>query len=411
MTKMIEFFSGIGSQAQSWKNSNIYHEVVAISDWDINAIISYDALHTDDGLDYTNGISREDLIKHLDKFTFTSDGKKVCNISRIREKKLRMLYNAHKRSNNLGSILDIEKVPYADLWTYSFPCTDLSLSGKLGGMGRDSNTKSGLLWEIERLLKLQSEKPKYLIMENVKNLIKQFKSGFDEWLEILDELGYNTYYNIINSSDRNIPQNRERVFAFSVLKKIDHGFFMNDKIKLKYNFCDFLEDNPDENLYLSQDKVDKLIYKNGENIIGYIPRNDGKQHQSNTIYKSSGVAPTLCARDYKDPIKILIGASRGRYDKNGNIVQNLELNTTGKTNTLTTVQKDNYVVDAINHRIRKLSPLEYWRLMGFKDEQFYKASKVNSKSALIKQAGNSIVVDNLEYLWEQMVKYGYLSKI
>lgn len=130
--RVVELFAGIGAQRQALKNVGIDHEIVAISEIDKYALLAYEKLHGS---------------------TF-----------------------------NLGDICKIEKIPVSDLWTYSFPCTDISLAGRLGGFARGSNTKSSLLWEVQRLLeisKVYDELPKYLLMENVKNLVsKNFKPLF-----------------------------------------------------------------------------------------------------------------------------------------------------------------------------------------------------------------------------------------
>ncbi|MDY5928493.1 MAG: DNA (cytosine-5-)-methyltransferase, partial [Candidatus Onthovivens sp.] len=116
---------------------------------------------------------------------------------------------------NLGDICKIERLPKADLWTYSFPCQDVSVAGKLAGLGE--GTRSGLLYQVERLLNVAKDEdtlPKYLLLENVKNLVsKRFKEHFDKWLEYLESLGYKNYWKVLNAKDYGIPQNRERVFC------------------------------------------------------------------------------------------------------------------------------------------------------------------------------------------------------
>ena len=143
MLKVIELFAGIGSQAEALKRLGIDHEVVAVVEWDKYAYASYEAIHGS--------------------------------------------------TLNLGDITKVKVLPEADLVTYSFPCQDLSVAGS--GAGIKEGTRSGLLFEVERLLKASEKKPRYLLLENVKNLVgKQHKPDFDRWLGALEEMGYNNYW-------------------------------------------------------------------------------------------------------------------------------------------------------------------------------------------------------------------------
>lgn len=164
----------------------------------------------------------------------------------------------HGATLNLGDIRNIERLPIADLWTYSFPCIDISLAGRMGGFEKGSNTHSSLLWEVQRLINVahqNNELPKYLLMENVKNLVgKRFKPLFDEWVDYLSSLGYKSFYKVLNAKDYGVPQNRERVFMLSILdEKAEFEFPPKQELKIKLG--DLLEDNVDEKYYLS----DKLI--------------------------------------------------------------------------------------------------------------------------------------------------------
>jgi len=255
--RIIELFAGIGSQTQALKNLGIKHEVIGISEIDKYALQSYEAIHG--------------------------------------------------KTHNFGDIKQIDKLPYADLVTYSFPCQDISVAGDQKGINQ--NTRSGLLYEVERLLGNMEEKPKYLLLENVKNLVgKKFKPDFDKWLERLEQLGYKNYWQVLNAKHYGVPQNRERVFVVSIRKDLEQEYIFPEKQELKIRLKDILEKEVEEKFYLSQDKVDKLVFKTkGLSVeeVGYIPRNDEKQHQSNTIYNPNKLAATLQARDYKDPQKII----------------------------------------------------------------------------------------------------------
>lgn len=166
------------------------------------------------------------------------------------------------KGKDLG-IKDTDKYIY--MMTYSFPCTDLSIAGKQMGMSRDSGTRSGLLWEVERLLKEidaeGGELPQILFMENVKQVIgTKNKADFDEWVKFLESLGYSNYYQILNAKDyADVAQNRERCFMFSFLGSYQYTF--PDKIPLTKCIEDYLEpeEDVDEKYYLRGERVDKLI--------------------------------------------------------------------------------------------------------------------------------------------------------
>lgn len=209
--KVFEAFSGIGTQRMALRNLGIEHEVVAIAEIDKYALKSYEAIHGD------------------------------CP--------------------NLGDISKIETtdIPDHDLFTYSFPCQDISVAGKQKGFEKDSGTRSGLLWECEKVIR--TKKPKYLLMENVKNLVsKKFLPGFEEWLTALEELGYSNYYKVLNAKDYGIPQNRKRVFCISILGEHEPYIFP-EKQELTLRLKDVLEDEVDEKFYLSEERVAQLTWK------------------------------------------------------------------------------------------------------------------------------------------------------
>ena len=216
MITINELFSGIGAQVAALKRLGVEYETVGISEIDRFAIQSYEAI---------NGKTR-----------------------------------------NYGDISKAEALDYADLWTYSFPCTDISLAGKQEGLTDKTGkqTRSGLLFEVERLLKKSVEdgnQPKYLLLENVKNLVgKKFKLEFDKWLKTLDGLGYNNYWKVLNAKDYGVPQNRERVFVVSIRKDVDtHGYTFPEPFKLNRRLKAVLETNVDEKYYLKQELVDTFV--------------------------------------------------------------------------------------------------------------------------------------------------------
>lgn len=243
---------------------------------------------------------------------FTSD------ISEIDKYAIQAYNQLHGDTHNWGDITQIDetKLPYYDLITYSSPCQDFSVAGLQRGGDKDSGTRSSLLWECERIIR--AVKPKYLLMENVKNLVgEKHKHNFIKWLKVLESMGYKNWWKVLNAKDYGVPQNRERVFVVSILNGTEYLF--PNPIKLKKRLKDILEPVVDEKYYL---KCDNLIEKLKD-----------KQYL-NTIRCGGG------STDTKHSWDIVCVASRGR--ENG---QELELNESGCSNALTSVQKDNYLLE------------------------------------------------------------------
>ena len=240
-----EAFAGIGAQMEAMKNlmrnddllkqlefikEKVNFVNVGTSEWFIDAIISYDALHH--GVQTTfpkyEKLSKKVMLKFLFKYTLSKDSKNPCtkvDIKKLSFEKIRQIYIALKRNKNYGSIVDIkpEDLPLMDFLIYSFPCTDLSTAGK--GAGLIEGTRSGLLWEIQRILcglKLLKRLPKYLLMENVKSLIsKIYIDDWNKFATFLESLGYKNTTMVLNAKDFGIPQSRERVFCISELNGTD----------------------------------------------------------------------------------------------------------------------------------------------------------------------------------------------
>ena len=177
--RLIELFAGIGSQAKALQRLGADFEHYKISEWETNATASYKAIHkTNDNTDYSEKFTPEELTEILFNIGISTDGKKpltLKEIARKNEQWKRTVYNNFKATNNIGSILNVkgedlgivDTDKYYYLLTYSFPCQDLSLAGKGKGMAKGANTRSGLLWEVERLLNECEELPQILLMENV----------------------------------------------------------------------------------------------------------------------------------------------------------------------------------------------------------------------------------------------------
>lgn len=223
--RVFEAFAGIGAQASALRRLNLDYEIVGISDWFIDAIVCYDAIHKKEHSSIEVP-DKADQIKYLKQFQFSKDSVRPASIKSLSNDDLESLYIANKRCNNYGSITQIQgkNLPDIDLLVYSFPCQDLSTGGKGLGMKKGSGTRSGLLWEIERILcELNEIKklPEYLLLENVRTILADSnKKDLNQWLDFLNNLGYeNDECMLLNSMDFGVPQDRERAFIVSHLGK------------------------------------------------------------------------------------------------------------------------------------------------------------------------------------------------
>ena len=353
---MIELFSGIGAQERALRQLGLPYRVVNTCDCDANATLSYAAMRWDleKEMETFDFPSREQMIEELRAKNLGYDFQKGKHsiTSRTPLAKLKQCYIADKLSKNFGDISKVERLPYADLWTYSYPCTDLSVAGKGEGMVNKcdkcehtwpidfekpstnnicpecgnidiKSTRSGLLGQVQRLLTVshaENTLPKYLLLENVKNLVgSKFKPQFDAWVNWLDLIGYNTYYKVLNGKHYGIPQNRERIFAISIRKDIDtKGFTFPEAISLTTRLKDILEKIVDEKYYLPDDRIEKILDSSfmkekrcvqttdacdtltagvGEGLdpirIGGLYDDEDSKHQAGAIWDKDAVSPTL----------------------------------------------------------------------------------------------------------------------
>ena len=397
---MIELFSGIGAQIRGIENTNLWDcTVVNTSDIDKDAMVSYAAIHcglTPELVDtYTDYPSGEEMAKVLTERNIGFDFKKNApydwyKLAKRKGNEINKYYLACVLSKNLGDISSIKSLDYADFWTYSFPCQDISVAGKQAGIEK-GKTRSGLLYEVERLLETavnNGNQPKYLLLENVKNLVgKKFKPQFDEWISRLDELGYNTYWQVVNGKDCGIPQNRERCFAISIRKDIDSikfGFAkcFDNGLRLK----DLLEENVDEKYFLKTlgnfFMNHSLECEENGNGFRFKPHNPTKAETAFSVTTRAG----------------------GRMDDNYVNDQDISEEPFFEFNkkNIETVNTANV---ANNFKIRKLTPTECWRLMGFEDNDVSRAKSIGmSDSALYKQAGNSIITNCISLIMEHLYK-------
>lgn len=230
MLKVFEAFTGVGSIEMALNNVGIPHEVVAIAEIDKFAIKSHEAIHGE--------------------------------------------------THNLGDIsqLQPEDIPDHDLFTYSFPCQDISVAGRGAGLSEGSGTRSGLLWECQKVI--TAKKPKYLLLENVKNLVgRKHKPNFDLWLEWLEEQGYSNYWKVLNAKDFGVPQNRERVFVISILGEHEPYVFP-EPVELKARLKDVLEVTVEGKFYMDNEKIQNFLYQ-----LEYTPTEVIKLHQIGNFEK------------------------------------------------------------------------------------------------------------------------------
>lgn len=214
--RLIELFAGIGSQAMALRDLGADFEHYRVVEFDKFAIASYNAIH---GTDF-----------------------KPTDITQI-------------NGLDLG-ITDTNQ--YCYITTYSFPCQDLSVAGKQKGMAKGSGTRSGLLWEVERLLNEIESLPQVLLMENVPQVhSKSNMSDFQKWIDFLESKGYSNYWQDLNAKDYGAAQNRNRCFMISILGKYNYKF--PQPIPLEKTMKDYLEDEVDEKYCINTEKAQKLI--------------------------------------------------------------------------------------------------------------------------------------------------------
>lgn len=345
--RLIELFGGIGSQAMALKRLNAPYSHYKLIEYNKYPVASYNEIH---GTSFV-----------------------PMDITKVHAEDL--------------EIVDVDKFTY--IMTYSFPCQDLSIAGLRAGMQK--GTRSGLLWEVERILKECKELPQVLLMENVTMVHSEDnKSDFRSWVDFLDSLGYSNFYQDMNAMQYGTPQGRERCFMVSLLG--DWYYRFPKTIPLRKRARDYMTPDPEEKYFVisqkAKDLTDELadekilstkVYKRLR-LLGNMDCTDGTLEKDNRVYDMNGVAATItCGSSWV----------QGKYldirkaEKDGDFVYE--------------INDEKYLI-----RVRKLQPIECWRLMGFTDEDFHKAEKVNSLTQVQKQAGNSIVVSVLMGIFSQL---------
>lgn len=272
--RLISFFSGIEAQFKALKylgdTLHILVESYKTCEWAYNSIVACNSIHNRDFTDYSEGKTKEEMINRIRGIS--TDYNNPLTDEQLAKKPLKWIqtaYNCCIANHNLINIMnvkgedleivDVDKYEY--ILTYSFPCQDLSLAGQRAGMDTsqaEGGTRSGLLWEVERILNECEKLPQILVMENVPQIHSdKDMPNFRKWIIALENMGYNNYFTDLNAKDYGIPQNRERCFMVSVLgREFNYKF----PLPFKRELClkDMLEDKVDEKYYLSQKMIDCL---------------------------------------------------------------------------------------------------------------------------------------------------------
>ena len=476
--RLIEFFAGIGAQAKALKNLGANFEHYKTCEWAIPSILAYSEIHHKElpnyGIDFTKDITKEEIIEHLYKKGVSSNYNEPMDleqIKRLKEDKLRSIYNSIIWNNNLVNIQqvhgeDLEIVDtdkYTYILTYSFPCQDLSLAGKGAGMSRDGGTRSGMLWEVERILDECNELgtlPNLLLMENVPQVIgeKNIKD-FQSWRDKLESLGYSNYIEVLNAKDYGIPQNRQRAFMISILGEYSYTF--PKKIPLELKLKDMLESNVDEKYYLSDKQIGQIINweaqqepletlgkpvsptlttRSGAYAAGMVLTSNLEIEEEKQVGEQLLKIKEATKKGYRDAYEgdgIDVGgrmmSHRGTVQKGisqtiktsidvGVVVQDEpkvlggigEKKSNGGTQWYQQdrIYDDNVAISVTTSfnpyyksglRIRKLTGKECYRLMNFSDEDCDNARKVLSEAMIYHTAGDSICVNVLEAIFKQLL--------
>nr|4DKJ_A Chain A, Cytosine-specific methyltransferase [Malacoplasma penetrans HF-2] len=377
--KVFEAFAGIGSQFKALKNiarsKNWEIQHSGMVEWFVDAIVSYVAIHSKNFNPKIERLDRDILsISNDSKMPISEYGiKKINNTI-----KASYLNYAKKHFNNLFDIKKVNKDNFPkniDIFTYSFPCQDLSVQGLQKGIDKELNTRSGLLWEIERILEeiknsfSKEEMPKYLLMENVKNLLShKNKKNYNTWLKQLEKFGYKSKTYLLNSKNFDNCQNRERVFCLSIrddyLEKTGFKFKELEKVKNPpKKIKDILVDSSNYK-YLNLNKYETTTFRETKsNIISRPLKNYTTFNSENYVYNINGIGPTLTASGANSRIKI-----------------------------------------ETQQGVRYLTPLECFKYMQFDVNDFKKVQSTNliSENKMIYIAGNSIPVKILEAIFNTL---------
>lgn len=386
--RLIELFAGIGSQFKALKVLGANVENYKTCEWAIYSILAYKNIHhSEDKRDFSLGLTKEQLADKLDGIS--ADYNRALTKEEILHRsiyELRNIYNACIINKNLidiskvsGCDLEIvEKEKYEYIMTYSFPCQDLSSAGLRKGM--EDGTRSGLLWQVERILdelRESNQLPQILLMENVPQVIgsRNIKL-FQKWEQKLESLGYQNYIDVLDAKDYGIPQRRKRCFIISLLG--DFSFKFPIRMPLKYHLVDFLDKEVSDEYILS----DKML--------AYIISQSSTGGWGKNAIINNKIANTLTTRE-----------GQSRCSQSNYYSSLLPIN----CNLKKLLNKNDIHNDYL---IRKLTPLECFKLMGFEKIDAIRSLDVVSKSKMYHLAGDSIVVPVLIAIFGELIDVDYI---
>lgn len=422
--RLIELFAGYGSQAFAMKYLNMNFEPWRICEWNYKSFHAYKCFHhNEDNTDYSEGMTDEELYSKISNYGISSNWNEpmtTAQIKALKPARLRQIYNDIQATHNL---VDVSRVNARDLaierererehdyvLTYSFPCQDLSLAGKMGGL---TASRSGLLWQVERILKELTElkqRPDVLLMENVPQVHGEGNVKlFQDWLYALELMGYKSYIEDLSATDYGIPQTRVRAFMVSILGDYNYEFPQKKPLNLK--LCDMLEDEAPRKYYLTSESVKRISHWKAQ------------QKPLKKVKSNVELCPTITARGAGEDHSGMILIDEALFNKalketlknnvctHGDFIDtyNKVIKKDGMCTTITTrINEGNHHYVAVDEAdktlsIRKLTPLECFRLMGVKDCDFDNIREEFSDSVLYHLAGDSIVVDVLMAIFEKMI--------
>lgn len=419
----IDFFAGIGGFRVGMESAG--HKCIGFCEYDKYAIASYTSM-----------------------YLITDEQREYLNTLKLRNRQKEILKEKYRNGEWFAD--DIRKVsgggiPRADCWCFGAPCQDFSISGKRKGLSGD---RSSLVKEVFRLIneiKEEDNRPEWIIYENVKGMLSS-NNGWDYFtiLSEMESLGYDPEWELLNSKDYGVPQNRERVYTIGHLRSRGskrifpiRGTTEKNSISIKQigKKNNASRRNPNASRVYDPDYLSPTLNTSGGGqrepmiIVGKV---NPERHSDTDIYHPSSIIGILTTRSYKESKNIgILRNVRTEYGKkirkeyeSGNLDISRhdflakEIRDDGISNTLSTVIKDNYLaVETENNKdiplkyypkgncyvaVRKLTPKEYFRLQGFNDEYYERAAFVNSKSRLYKQAGNGVTTTVVQAIGEKL---------
>lgn len=413
---LVEFFSGIGSQARALENLNIKINTLATCEWDIHAFVAYDAIHNSPELDKDIAeMEKADILEILKRYTLSNDGKQPMDYSILKTysvEALRYILSGIKKSNNFVDINFIggaDMPENIDILTYSFPCQDLSNVGAFHGynkgIDKNSNSRSSLLWQVGRILQEMKDTgkllPRFLVMENVPTLLsKRHFGNFTSWINELKELGYFSKYFQLNALDFGLPQNRPRLLMLSIYFGNDEELY--DKLEERFTEIDeksIIGSYKKTEFYrCKKKKIKQLLrinYSKGQLFEEAVECTPNDTPSRRKIWDEN---PQIVLPDgtFNPRIRYIrtITTKQDRNPNSGNLYFDSKIEGRSK--------------------FRYLTPRECLLFMGFEDKdyknikernvEFRKGSQLFPRDKIIRMAGNSIPVKLLEGMFWLMLQ-------